>query len=710
MQPVGPYRFTEVMGVCQVGKAWWAVDGQDRLVTVAVLDPAVAQDPAWRQAFSGMAETLAAPGGSGRPYLSADFGAKEPWVAYIADGGPGAEHLFFALGQEIRSEQAVEDSTVAMLQVPTAQQPQLAPWALQGDPRQAQPVSSPPQQPPAPVQQPPFGPQQVPVPPQQPAVPQQISAPPQQVSGPPSPPGPPQQVSAPPQQFSGPPQQVSAPPQQFSGPPQQVPVPPHQAAVPQQVSAPPVSGPPQQPYPHSAPPVSAPPVDPFSSPVRRIQPSPPRPPRQTGLWAAVAALLLVAVVAGGVGGWAVTGDDSGTPATTPTAASSAFPSATPVNPGLKPWAQAALRSPEERALATAGPSMVFVEVIFTGYVRNKSDNALLRKTPITFNRRCSGFVVNPDGHVLTNTQCVRPTQDILLGNALGALANAMVAERALNAKDVAAFSKSRMKTAVFTGTEPGTEPEAKLYGQLNVAKGDVTDSPAIPGTVVQSLALDAGNLALVKLEQGNLPAVELNPSATIAADTALLILGYHTTDTSYRSATYSVTSKPATVTAVDAQSPVQAYRINDDLGLYSWGGIAIDPSGRVVGVLDNDILRPDKANRLVVPVSTVAGLLSTAGVQNTLGDGDKLYRSGLDAYFAGQNSTAADRFGKVAEDSPANVLAQVYRQAAIDSDGGRHSSGAPGWAVPVLAAAAVALVAGLVLLVVILTRRRNSAA
>ncbi|MGY0004092.1 trypsin-like peptidase domain-containing protein [Micromonospora sp. I033] len=684
MQPVGPYRFTEVMGVCQVGKAWWAVDGQDRLVTVAVLDPAVAQDPAWRQAFSGMAETLAAPGGSGRPYLSADFAAKAPWVAYIADGGPGAEHLFFALGQEIRSEQAAEDSTVAMLQVPTEQQSQPAPWALQADPRQAQPVSPPPQQTPPPTQQTP------PMAPQWSAPTQQIAVPPQPVSAPPQQPTVPQQVSAPPQQVSAPPEQISAPPQQ--------------------VSAPPVSAPPQPAYPHTAQPVSAPPGDPFSSPVRRIQPSPPPPPRQTGLWAALAALLLVAVVAGGVGTWGLSGDDSDRPTTTPTAASSAFPSAAPVNPGLKPWAQAALRSPEERALATVGPSMVFVEVIFTGYVRNKQDNALLRKTPITFNRRCSGFVVNADGHVLTNTQCVRPTQDILLGNALGALANALVAERTLNTKDVAAFTKARMKTAAFTGNGPGTEPEAKLYGQLNVAKGDTTDSPAIPGAIVQSLALDAGNLALVKLDQGNLPAAELNPSATIAADTSLLILGYDTTDTSYRSATYSVSSKPATVTGVDAQSPVQAYRINDDLGLYSRGGIAIDPSGRVVGMLDNDILRPDKANRLVVPVSTMAGLLSTAGVQNTLGDTDQKYRSALDAYFAGQNSTAADRFGEVAEDSPTNLLAQVYRQAAIDSGGGEDSAGTPGWAVPVLVAAAGALAAGLVVLVLILLRRRHATA
>lgn len=637
MQPEGPYRFTEAFGVCAVGTAWWAVDGQDRLVTVAVLEGAAAADPPWRQAFADAARAMAqAPGG--QRYVNADLAAAHPWVAYPSEDGIGAQRLFQTLGMDLHPAESYADvlipvtETVAELPKPVSG----TPLSVSGPPN---PTSGPPHLPWA---------MHAPVIPQQ-QVPSVV---------PPS--------SAPTQPVSAPPRPVSAPPQ------------PDQAA---------------------------PPRDPFAPPARRIQPSPP-PRRQTGLWAALAALLLVAVVSGGVGVWARSGADSGAPTPAPTAASTAFPTATPVSPGLKPWAQAALRSPEERALATAGPSMVFVEVIFTGYVRNKQDNALLRRTPITFNRRCSGLVVNQDGHVLTNSQCVRPTQDILLGNALNALGNALVAEGNLTAKGVAAFAKARMKTAVFTGTAPGSDPESKLYGQLNVAKGDVTDSPAIPGTVVQALALDAGNLALVKLDQGRLPAAELNASATVAPDTALLILGYTTTDTSYRSASYSVLSKAVTVTGVDTQSPVNAYRINEDLGLYSRGGIAIDPSGRVVGMLDNDILRPDKANRVVVPVSTMVGLLSTAGVQNSLGESDKLYRSGLEAYFAGHNSTAVARFADVVEDSPSNLLAQAYRQAAADSGGGAGSSDSPGWAAPLLGAAGGALAVGMVVLVVILVRRR----
>ncbi|MGK5520524.1 trypsin-like peptidase domain-containing protein [Micromonospora sp. URMC 107] len=615
---------------------------------MAVLDAAVAAAPGWREAFAGIANSLAqAQGPNALPYTYADFSATSPWVAYSSEVGPGAEKLFRALGVEYE---------------------------------------------PAPAATPP------------------VSAPPQQVSGIPH------SVSGVPHPVSGLPHvpwamhtsPVSAQP--ASATPYPVSAAPASPAGAEAPAAPVAGETVQMPVVQPRPPAESPPNDPFAAPVRRIQSSGP-PPRRTGRWIAVAALLLVAALGGGVGAWAVTAGGPGEPTATPTATSTAFPTATPVNPGLKPWAQAALYSPEERALATAAPAMVFVEVIFTGYVRNKENDTLLREAPVTFSRRCSGFVVNHDGHVLTNGQCVQPTEDIVLAGALSALANVLVSEKELAAKDVPAYTRARMRTTRFTGTEAATAPEAKLFGQLNAAKGDVTDSPAIPGTVVRALALEEGNLALVKLAQQNLPAAELNPAATVSPETPLLILGYGTNDASFRSATYTVLSKPVRVTGVDAQSSVGAYRISEDVGLYSRGGIAIDPQGRVVGLLDNDILRPDKANRVVVPVSTMTGLLGAAGVQNSLGEPDQLYRSGLEAYFAGDESTAISRFDGVTEKSPVNLLAQAYRQAAVDSGGGEGGSpDRPGWAVPLLVASGVVLVIGLVALFAMLFGRRGSRA
>ncbi|WP_146228209.1 hypothetical protein [Micromonospora sp. S4605] len=88
-----------MLGSCQVGKVWSAVDAQGRAVTVAVLDAPVAADQRWREAFASTANALK--GRDGRPnFLHADFSAPEPWVTYAADSGTRAEQIFVALDLE----------------------------------------------------------------------------------------------------------------------------------------------------------------------------------------------------------------------------------------------------------------------------------------------------------------------------------------------------------------------------------------------------------------------------------------------------------------------------------------------------------------------------------------------------------------------------------------------------------------------------------
>ena len=64
------------------------------------------------------------------------------------------------------------------------------------------------------------------------------------------------------------------------------------------------------------------------------------------------------------------------------------------------------------------------------------------------------------------------------------------------------------------------------------------------------------------------------------------------------------------------------------------------------------------------------------------------------------------------EQSPANLLAQAYRQAAVDDSGGGEggSSARPGWAVPLLVASGVVLLIGLVALTAMLFSRRGNRA
>ncbi|MEU9504728.1 hypothetical protein AB0D32_00405 [Micromonospora sp. NPDC048170] len=275
MQPGGPYRFTHALGESPVGKAWAAIDEHGRFVTVAVLDAAVAASPGWREAFVGITNSLAqAP--DGVPFAYADFSAAEPWVAYAAEVGPGAEKLFRALGVEYTP-------------APPAAPPVSAP-----------PVSGLPQ----PV----------------PGMPQPVSGAPESVSGPPHAPWALHATSIPGQPVSAAPHPVSAAP-----------------ASPATPTATPADGPAQPPAAQPGP-GGAPVHDPFAAPDRRITPSQPRR-RRTGLWVGIVALVLVVLAgAGGVFVWAGW-EGSGKPESTPSgtlAAPPALPASPPQSPGLEP--------------------------------------------------------------------------------------------------------------------------------------------------------------------------------------------------------------------------------------------------------------------------------------------------------------------------------------------------------------------------------------
>ncbi|MDG4759778.1 hypothetical protein [Micromonospora sp. WMMD710] len=262
MQPESPYRYTHMLGACQVGKAWAAVDGQGQFATVAVLDGVAASDERWRVAFGNAANALAQAAG-GHRYADADLTAAHPWVAYGAQEGNAPQRLFQSLGMDY---QPVPDQPVSA--PPTSAPPTSAPPAL--------PVSGVPQQASGPPQ-----PQTPELVSEMPQLPWAVHMAP--VSG--------QPVSASPQPVSAAPQPVSAAPA---------------SPAPQPVSAAPQSAA----YANNAP--SVPPFDPFStSGGRRIAPVAPKPKRPN--WILIAGALVLALVAG-TAGFLIGGSGDDTPA------------------------------------------------------------------------------------------------------------------------------------------------------------------------------------------------------------------------------------------------------------------------------------------------------------------------------------------------------------------------------------------------------------
>ncbi len=321
---------------------------------------------------------------------------------------------------------------------------------------------------------------------------------------------------------------------------------------------------------------------------------------------------------------------------------------------------------EERATAIASPSLVYLQITFTGYVRDKATNTPIVASPVSYTRRCSGVVVNPDGYVVTSRICMVPSDATLRQNALNLAGNVLIEEKKLERANLDDFVKAATPTSTYGGTTPGTAPTAKIAGQFNVAKSSATDGSMVPGEIVTDVA-GKTEAIVVKLAQGNLPAAEIAADSRLSVGTAVMMLGFNTPDTNPGNATFTLSAKKVQLTDIAQNADGQLYRTNGDVGAYSIGGMAIDLNGRVVGMVTRDTAGSGPTtNRAIVPAAQVIQAVSQVGSSNVLGESDKTYRQGLAAYFKGDYETAIDQLDRVSKQAPLNLSAGVYRQYAVE--------------------------------------------
>jgi len=370
------------------------------------------------------------------------------------------------------------------------------------------------------------------------------------------------------------------------------------------------------------------------------------------------------------------------------------------------WTATPAYTLEERALAISSPSLVFIEELLTGYLRDKTTHTALVASPVTYGRRCSGFVVHPDGYVATPGSCVHIGDAAVRIGALYAATELLIKDGKLDRAGRDAYILAHQANIEFTGLTASSAPDVRVLAQFNVATAGTTGSPAIPGEVVA--VLEKSDVAILKLAQGNLPSVKLQVGDSLSQGAPLLAVGFATTDPDSRIGAFTLSSKAVQVTGTGKIGELSFSKINGDIGPFSSGGMAVDSDGHVVGMLNYDWTLRGTPVRAITPSSAVVEALGQVQATNVLGPADTLYRDGLDAYFRGDYSTAISQFDRVIAQSPANKTAATYRQQAAD----RQKIETSGSAVPVwvwIAAAAVvgALLAGAVTAVVLLGRRRR---
>lgn len=334
---------------------------------------------------------------------------------------------------------------------------------------------------------------------------------------------------------------------------------------------------------------------------------------------------------------------------------------------VTPGVADAQSTPEEEAAALARPAIVYIEATWSAYVQDHDGDWLNEGEPFTGGWTCTGFVVNPSGYVATAGHCIDGAQEM----AVMAGVDYWVEQGWATAEQAPELFQTGMMNWKVEGEDAGSPPAVEYHVQHGKATSGMSTGEAWPARLIESKPMEEGDVALLKVEQTNLPVVELATDEEVSIGTPILSIGYPGTSDLVVDATLEPTFKDGKInsskTREDGLIPV--YEISAAVSGGMSGGPTVDLEGRVVGINSfgiNSELETQQFN-FVSPATLLSEMLARNGVVNELGPVDTLYREALDLFYAGSYSASIEKFDEVLDRVPSHQQAQEFRVRAVDA-------------------------------------------
>lgn len=323
-----------------------------------------------------------------------------------------------------------------------------------------------------------------------------------------------------------------------------------------------------------------------------------------------------------------------------------------------PSANAVLTGSAEIASAIVEPSVAYLTIHNEAYVM----------TPVgtyTYDAdySCTGFVVDGAGYIATAGHCV----DVGPGSEFDVAARYAVVEAMLeegySCGDRACTEDDLVEASYdfeVEGTAAGTEPDQTIITYIGEAVAGAETR------VVDYVPFAEGDAALVKIEADGLPALELADSTDVTVGTEIVSVGYPGVTAEVTTApTMEFTDGKISSVATKSEGAVPILGVSSAVDSGMSGGPTVDLQGRVLGINSFGITGHND-HAFVVPSSLLAELLSRAGVDTELSDGDLAYRAAFAAWEAGDYIAAEAGFAEVTSSWPGHEQAMVWQQRAHD--------------------------------------------
>jgi serine protease Do len=301
---------------------------------------------------------------------------------------------------------------------------------------------------------------------------------------------------------------------------------------------------------------------------------------------------------------------------------------------------APVTNPQARAADLTRPAVVWIRFHFDAWVVTPFGTF---PSPVDYG--CTGFVVNPDGYIVTAGHCADDGMDGAQGDAI-----AQVVDQFVQAGGVPASDRDQLIEDIKMGNvdwqveghDNNSRPDRTV--SVTIGGGSVRWKPKITANarLVEFLPWKDGDVALLKVKKTGLPSILLS-STDIQIGEELLSIGYPAATDGEES--FGLTNRNGQINAELDKGPsnLTFYETSANLTKGMSGGPTVDLDGQVVGLAS---FKSEDAN-YIVPASIIRELISRNGVRNELGRIDQLYRQGLESYYRGEYSAAIKSFDEV---------------------------------------------------------------
>jgi S1-C subfamily serine protease len=314
----------------------------------------------------------------------------------------------------------------------------------------------------------------------------------------------------------------------------------------------------------------------------------------------------------------------------------------------------------------------------------------LRNTTATISGFGTGWVVTPDGYIVTAAHVVNPNPDEIKKAFVDSALNDFVTAdaKSLTQDSTVKFTPDQVKkltdaAATFDAhylTMGAVTKAVSAQIGVGVAGFKKVDKGKPIEVVSAGESYPGKDVAILKIDgETHLPTLPVGQDADVAAGNTLYVAGYPAASTFY-----SGLSKDSQLQPTVTQGPLTAVKSNPSgtpifqtqapASPGNSGGPVLDDAGKVVGILVaaavNDQGVALENQEFVIPASVINEKLNQSNIHPTESDTTATYNKALDAYYQHYYKQALPLFQKVSNLYPGHPYVQDFitkSQSAIDA-------------------------------------------